>query len=92
MNQAELVAHAAKAAGVTNKQAEAVISAVSQATTDALKSGDPVRLAGLGILKAVAKPEREARNPRTGETVKVPARKAVKLTASKALTEALNAA
>lgn len=55
----------------------------------ALAAGDEVRIHGFGTFRTVERPARVGRNPRTGETVQVPARRAVRFTPSTTLTAAL---
>jgi len=55
----------------------------------ALKKGDAVSISGFGSFKLVQRKARKGRNPRTGQGIQIPASKAVKFTASKALKENL---
>lgn len=73
----------------TKVQAEQVIDAIINAVTSTLKKGDEVSIAGLGIFSVKQRAAREARNPRTGEMVKVPATKVPKFRAAKALKDAV---
>lgn len=73
MNKAQLIDVAAKSSNVTKKDTEAVLNALTAAITEALKNGDKVQLIGFGTFSVKTREEREARNPRTGETIKVPA-------------------
>ena len=57
--------------------------------TGLLRQGEKVNLTGLGILKVADRKAREGRNPRTGETIQIPASKKVRFTASKVLKEAV---
>ena len=75
---------------VSKKDAEAVINAALAAIANALKEGDKVQLIGFGTFEAKATAEREGRNPRTGETIKIAAAKKPAFTASKALKDQLN--
>jgi len=75
---------------VSKKDTEAVINAAIAAITAALKEGDKVQLIGFGTFEAKATAEREGRNPRTGETIKIAAGKKPTFAASKALKDALN--
>ena len=59
------------------------------ASLKALKQGDSIRLPGIGTFKVVERAARMGRNPRTGEQISIPARRQVKFTASKSLSEAL---
>ncbi len=73
----------------TKVQADQVIDALIDAITSTLKKGDEVSIAGLGIFSTKARAAREARNPRTGEMVKVPATTVPKFRAAKALKDAV---
>ena len=91
MNRTELVASIAEKSGITKKDAEAVLAATLDSITEALKKGDKVQLVGFGTFEVSERPEREGRNPRTGETMKIAASKAPKFKAGKALKDMINA-
>jgi DNA-binding protein HU-beta len=57
--------------------------------TSSLKKGDEVSIAGLGIFSAKMRPARTGRNPRTGESISVPAMRVPKFRAAKALKDAV---
>lgn len=75
--------------GSTKVQAEQVVDTVIDSIVKSLKKGDEVSIAGLGIFSVKARAARTARNPRTGETVKVAATKVPKFRAAKALKDAV---
>ena len=75
MNKTELVAAVAAKAGISKKDADAAVAAVFASVTDALANGDKVQLIGFGTFEVRARSEKTARNPRTGETMTVPATK-----------------
>ncbi len=75
---------------VSKKDTEAVINVALAAIVNALKEGDKVQLIGFGTFEAKAVAEREGRNPRTGETIKIAAAKKPAFTASKAFKDQLN--
>jgi DNA-binding protein HU-beta len=89
MNKGELI-NAVAANGLTKKDAETAINAVFGAIGDALAKGDAVQLIGFGTFEAKSRPARVARNPRTGEAVKIPAGKAPAFKAGKALKDIVN--
>ena len=90
MNKAELVDELVKAETVSTKAAgERAIELVISSITKALKSGDEVSIAGLGIFSAKARPARTGRNPRTGETIKIAATRTPKFRPAKALKDAV---
>ena len=73
----------------TKVQAEQVVDKVFDSIVASLKKGEEVSVAGLGIFSVKARAARDARNPRTGETVKVPAMNVPKFRAAKALKDAV---
>jgi len=92
MNKAELVNNIAKDAGITVKQADAALDSFIGSLTSALrKSGDEARLTmvGFGTFKKVRRKKREGRNPKTSETITIPARNAVVFKPGKTLKEAV---
>ncbi|WP_406858314.1 MULTISPECIES: HU family DNA-binding protein [unclassified Alsobacter] len=91
MNKGDLVAAVAEQADLNKNQAAAAVDAVLDAITSSLKSGDEVRLVGFGTFLVTDRPAGEARNPRTGETIKTKASKAPKFKAGAGLKSALNA-
>ena len=89
MNKAGLVDAVHAQLGTTKVQAEAVVDTVFDSILKTLKKGDEVAIAGIGKLSVKQRKAREARNPKTGETVKVPATKVPKFSAAKALKDAV---
>lgn len=85
MNKSILIEAAAAKAQVTKKVARDVINAALEATMEAVKRGEGLQLAGIATIQIVEKPARTARNPRTGATVQLPARKQVKIKPGKIL-------
>ena len=75
--------------GGTKVQAEQAVDTVIDAIVTTLKKGDEVSIAGLGIFSVKARAARQARNPRTGESISVPAMKVPKFRAAKALKESV---
>ena len=90
MKKVELVEAVAAAAGLTKTDATKAIDATFEAITKALTKGDKVPLVGFGTFAVSERAAREGRNPRTGETVKIAARKAVTFKAGTALKESVN--
>ncbi len=90
MNKSELVAAVVKATGLKKKDADAAVAAVGTAIKTTLKKGEKVQLIGFGTFEAKKRPARVARNPRTGEEIKVKASKAPTFKASKAFKDTLN--
>jgi len=91
MNKTDLVNVVASETGLTKKDVDAAVSATLNAITAALKEGDKVQLIGFGTFEVKATAEREGRNPKTGETIKIAASKKPAFSASKALKDEVNA-
>lgn len=85
MNKAELVAAMATKAGLTKADAERALDAFQEVVVGAVKKDDGVTLVGFGSFVLKKKPARNGRNPATGETIKIPARKAMQFKTSPAL-------
>ncbi len=90
MNKNEFIDRVADIADLTKADAAKAVDAVFDAITDALKKGDDVRLVGFGTFSATKRAAREGRNPRTGDTIQIPASIQPKFSAGKGLKEALN--
>ena len=89
MNKKELVEKVADGAGLSAKDANAVIDGVVEAVKASLKKGQKVTLVGFGTFSVTKRKARKGRNPKTGEAIKIAARKAPKFTAGKELKEAV---
>ena len=90
MTKTELINVVAANAEITKAKAETAVNAALEAIADALKNGDKVQLIGFGTFEVKAVAEREGRNPKTGETIKIAAAKKPAFSASKALKDAVN--
>lgn len=90
MNKGELVSAIAEKSGLSKAQAGDALDAALGAIQDALKSGDEVKIVGFGTFLVADRPAGEARNPRTGEKVQVPASKTPKFKAGAGLKDAVN--
>jgi len=75
---------------LTKAQAKAIVDSVFKTIAEAAASGAETNLAGFGKFKIQNRPEREARNPATGATIKVAASKKLTFTPAKAVKDALN--
>lgn len=75
--------------GGTKVQAEQAVETMINSIVSSLKKGEEVSIAGLGIFSVKTRAARQARNPRTGETLTVPAMKVPKFRAAKALKDAV---
>ena len=89
MNKQAIIDQVHEAIGGTKAQAEKAVEVIMESIVNTLKKGDEVSIAGLGIFSAKVRAARTARNPRTGETVNVPAMKVPKFRAAKALKDAV---
>ncbi len=85
MNKQALIELIHENIGGTKAGAEKVMELIIDSIISTLKKGDEVSISGLGIFTANVRKAREARNPRTGETVHVPAMRVPKFKAGKAL-------
>ena len=89
MNKTELVNAVAEKAALSKKDAEKVINATVDAITAALVAGDKVQLVGFGAFEVKTRAARQGRNPRTKETITIPASKSPVFKAGKALKDAI---
>jgi DNA-binding protein HU-beta len=87
MTKAELVGKIAGEGGITKAQAEKAVDGFVSAVSGALAGGDKITLVGFGTFSVGSRSQREGRNPRTGEKIKIPASKVVKFKAGKTLSE-----
>lgn len=91
MTKSELINQIAEKSELTKKDAEKAFSAVVSSITDALVSGEKVQIVGFGTFEVRDRKEKLSKNPQTGETITVPAKKAPAFKAGKALKDAVNA-
>jgi DNA-binding protein HU-beta len=89
MNKQAIVEAVHGVLGTTKVQAEQVVDKVFDSIVASLKKGDEVSIAGLGIFSVKRRAARQARNPRTGETLQVAAMNVPKFRAAKALKDAV---
>ncbi|UCF64105.1 MAG: HU family DNA-binding protein [bacterium] len=87
MNRKELVDAIAAKTKKSRKESDAFLNAFLNSVKGELKKGGSVSLVGFGSFKVVHRPARDARNPRTGAKIKIPARKAPVFRAGKGLKE-----
>ena len=90
MNKTELVAAMADAAGLSKKDAEKALKAFTDVVAEELKKDGKVQLVGFGTFEVSKRAAREGRNPQTGKTMSIPASKAPKFKAGKALKDMMN--
>src|SRR5215471_756230 len=90
MNQSELVEKVAQATELNTRLSSQAVKAVVATIRDSLAAGEAVRVSGLGTFNLVARPARDGRNQQSGEAIKMPASKAVRFHAGKAVKDVLN--
>ena len=90
MTKTDLVNVVAAETQLSKKDVDAVVNATLNALSNALKEGDKIQLIGFGTFDVKATAAREGRNPKTGETITIPASKKVGFAASKALKSLVN--
>ena len=90
MNKKELVAATAEASGMPKKCVEMVLKALTENVIAEVAKKGKVQLIGFGTFESKDRPARTARNPRTGEEVKIAASKAPVFKAGKALKDKVN--
>ena len=91
MNRMELVAAIAEKAGLSKKDAEGAVKAFTDTVAEQLKAGEKIQLVGFGTFEVAERAARTGKNPQTGEAIKIPASKAPKFKAGKALKDMINA-
>ncbi|MFZ2593892.1 MAG: HU family DNA-binding protein [Minisyncoccia bacterium] len=89
MNKADIIDAVRDVLNTTRADAERAVETIIASITKSLKKGDEVSIAGLGIFQAKMRAGRTGRNPRTGETIKVPAMRVPKFRAAKALKDSV---
>ena len=90
MNKAQLVEAVAQKTGLKKKEAEAAVSAMTEAVIAALHEGEKVQIVGFGTFEVKERAERNGRNPKTGEAVEIAASKRIVFTAAQALKDKIN--
>ncbi|MGI9500817.1 MAG: HU family DNA-binding protein [Geminicoccaceae bacterium] len=90
MSFEDLKAAVASRAGLSKAQTGQAITALIEHLQASLGQGDKISLPGVGQFDVTERTARQGRNPQTGETINIPASKAVKFKAGKALKDAIN--
>ena len=90
MNKDDLISKVASDVGISKTDAAKSVDSVISNITNSLKSGKDVRLVGFGTFLVVNRAATTGRNPRTGESIQIPAKKVPKFRAGKALKETVN--
>jgi len=87
MNKAELVEEVAGKVGLTKKEAGNVVDAITSTITDSLAKEEKVTLVGFGTFQVMERKARKGVNPRTRESIQIPAKKVPKFKPGKGLRE-----
>lgn len=90
MNKAEYVDYISKQHDITKVEAEKVVNIFTSSATSALSEGKDISLTGFGKFYTSQIPAREGRNPRTGETLHIPAYVQAKFSGGQSLKDACN--
>ena len=89
MNKGELVEKVVTECELSKAAVEQVVTSIFGAITDAMAAGDKVTLIGFGTFSVSERAAREGRNPRSGETMNIPAKKVVKFKAGTKLNDSV---
>lgn len=90
MNKSELVDAIANDTGLSKKDSEAALKSFIENISKELTKGNEVSLIGFGTFATGKRASRSGRNPKTGETIKIPASKMPKFKPGKALKDRVN--
>lgn len=91
MNKTELIAAISEKTELSKKDSEKALKAFIEVVTEELKKGEKIQLVGFGTFEVSDRAARDGRNPQTGEIMPIPASKAPKFKAGKALKDEINA-
>jgi nucleoid DNA-binding protein len=89
IKKTQLIQMLADKTGQSKKDAGVYLESFVETITGLLKKGEKINITGLGIFKVADRKAREGRNPRTGETIQIPASKKLRFTPSKVMKEAV---
>lgn len=87
MNKSQLIDDIASESGLTKTESKKALDAIVKAIGGSLAQGEPVALLGFGTLSVTERPARTGRNPQTGASIKIAAKKSVKFKAGAELAE-----
>jgi DNA-binding protein HU-beta len=90
MNKKELVESIADAAEINKAAAEKALDGTLMAIAETLKKGEAVTLVGFGTFSVAKREARQGRNPKTGDTIKIPAKNVARFKAGSKLSETVN--
>jgi len=89
MNRSDVIAKMATDAGISKAKAESALNGLIDGIAGALRSGDKVSLVGFGTFSVSDRAARTGRNPRTGDTIQIPASKVPRFKPGKGLKDAI---
>ena len=90
MNKGDIIEKVARNCEMTKATAEQVLASILDTITKAVAKGDKVTLVGFGTFSVTKRAAREGRNPQTGKSLQIPAKKVVKFKAGSKLVDAVN--
>ncbi|HBL35831.1 MAG TPA: DNA-binding protein [Firmicutes bacterium] len=90
MTKTELIDQVAEKSSLTKKDSGKAVDAIFSVMTEALSKGDKVQLVGFGSFEVKERSARTGRNPQTGATIEIKARKVPVFKPGKALKEAVD--
>lgn len=90
MNKAELIAAVAAQTKLSKKESEAAVNSVFDTITEKLVEGEKVQIVGFGAFEVKARCARVGRNPKTKESIEIPASRAATFKVGKVLREAVS--
>ncbi len=89
MNKQDIINKVHEVLGTTKADAERAVETMIESIIDGLKKGGEISVAGLGIFATKMRPSRTGRNPRTGESIHIPAMRVPKFRAAKAFKDSV---
>ena len=90
MNKTELIAAVAEKAGISKKDADAAVNTTLDTIVEMVPAGDKVQLVGFGTFEPRERSAKTGKNPRTGESIEIPASKIPAFKAGKAFKDIVN--
>ena len=90
MTKAELIEEVSRVSDLTKKHSEIIVDTVFKSIINALHRGDKIELRGFGSFRVRKRRSRQGRNPKTGESVEVPAKRVPYFKPGKLIREALH--
>ena len=90
MNKTELIATVAEKAGISKKDADAAVNTTLDTIVEMVAAGDKVQLVGFGTFEPRERSAKTGKNPRTGESIEIPASKIPAFKAGKAFKDIVN--